>query len=535
MRALAKRLAVLASAAMMALPLSLMTACNQTGKVWINEPMTFPLEEEVTLTWWYPFDNTFMPDFNTLSDHPFIQRMKERTNVNIQFSHPTASGLSETKTELMNKLASGNMEDMISHSFFFPDIEGNTIDTLEEEEVYLRLNDYVDVQMPNFNAMRQKYAIIDKCTVTQQGNIFYIPTLTGVGTNDKRPNTSGLVIRKDMLDELQLAVPETIDEWYNVLTKLKVSLGVETPLAAGSMIFAPSMPNDVFITCYNQMYELYLDDEGKVRYGAIEEGVYEYVKMMHQWVAEDIARQVDVTNEERAGDEVAAWAGGIDDILERKKIAQNPDYELVAAPDPVLNKGDKIVYRANYQPIGNKNNGCVFLSYTCSNPAVACKFLDQFFTEEMYMETSYGIEGEDYVKNEDGSISFTEKITGNPDGIRYGIVQNAFLDSFYHDPDVLINFVYDDEALAAVETWSKATSERNMVVLDSMQLTAEESEALNGLNNFWNIQMGNLKGFISGEKPLTEWDSFVREMQDAGLTDYIAIVQTAWDRFLLGA
>lgn len=40
----------------------------------------------------------------------------------------------------------------------------------------------------------------------------------------------GSIIRKDWLDELGLAVPETLDEWHTVLTAFKEKKGAEAPL-----------------------------------------------------------------------------------------------------------------------------------------------------------------------------------------------------------------------------------------------------------------------------------------------------------------
>ena len=39
----------------------------------------------------------------------------------------------------------------------------------------------------------------------------------------------GGIIRKDWLDELGLAVPETLDEWHTVLTAFKEKKGAEAP------------------------------------------------------------------------------------------------------------------------------------------------------------------------------------------------------------------------------------------------------------------------------------------------------------------
>ena len=48
---------------------------------------------------------------------------------------------------------------------------------------------------------------------------------------------SGPILRKDWLDELGLEVPETIDEWENVLAQFKEKKGATAPLTILSSNF----------------------------------------------------------------------------------------------------------------------------------------------------------------------------------------------------------------------------------------------------------------------------------------------------------
>ena len=528
------RMLALTAAAVMLFTAAMLTGCTGKVPLQVNEPFEFPYKEHVELSWWYGYDDTYFGDaFIKLEDHPFMQRLEQETNVHVEFVQPTATTLDGLRGELEQMIAAGTVTDMVTQGYFGMTLAGSTLDSVIDEEIYLPLNDYIDIQMPNFNAVRDEYGIIDKVIITPQNNIVYIPMISGIETYMSSTKTSGLVIRKDFLDELQMDVPVTVDDWYEVLSAFKVMLGVETPIAVGSMRYAASMSNDVFITCYDQMYEMYLDKEtGKVAYGASKEGVRQYVTMMHQWVSEGLASAIDATAEQRASNAVGAWCGNTDDIMNLKAQATDPDFNLVAAPDPVLKEGDKITYRESYRPIGTHMCNSVYLGYECSQPAIAAKWIDQFFTEEKYMEASYGLEGEDYTLNADGTVTFTEKITGNPNGIRYGIAQNACFDSFWHDPDVIKNYVFTPEAREACDVWSLATNENNMVSLDVLALTTEESDILSTLGNFWAIQMGNLKGFINGTMDLSEWDTHVAQMEDGGIAEYVEVYQSAWERYL---
>ncbi len=526
----AKRIVTVMLAVMLLLSVGLMTGCKKKSVI-STEPLTLPLEDKAELSWWYPWSNTYTPDYETLSDHPFIKRMEERTNISIEFQIPTESGFNMSG-ELTAALAAGEAADMITTAGYAP-ASSNGLDGLVDDGLFWDLTDFISVQMPNFNQFRNEYALIDKCIVTSLGRTVFIPSLTGIGTNYNRPATTGLVIRQDLLTEQQLEVPVTLADWTNVMGKLKTSAGVETPLAIGNLGVAPTMTNDVFVTCYGIMYEFYLDEDGVVQYGAIDEGMKSYVTQMNEWYTAGYINNINATEELKVSDEIAAWPGSVEDISYLKTISPIPNYQLVACPDPVVNKGDVIKHRGSYNPLGNKYTGNVFVTTCCERPDIACKWLDQFFTKEAYKETSYGVEGEDYTDNGDGTVTFTDKIKNTENGIRYGIEQNAFLASLYHDPDVIINYCYDEECQKAIETWSleNPSEHTNLVCTENLQFSQEEQEQAAQLGNFWLTQLGNLRSFITGETPLTEWDSYVAAMHEAGIEEHIAIQQSAWDRF----
>lgn len=534
-RKLCLRALSLVSALLLIFSLCLLCSCNGKKKPIGEQPVELPLKEERTISYWICFDNTYMPDYESYGDHPFFQRLKEKTNIKIDFVVPSVESISigNLRSEWMTRIAADDTTDMVSHFWFVPDIAtGSTIDSFAEEELYYELSDYVSMQMPNFNKLREEFVNIDKLMLTPYNNIMFIPMLTGIeDLNKEAPVTTGLVIRKDFLDELQMDVPVTVDDWYEVLTAFKVKLGIANPMWVGAMSLAPGCVGDAFISCYGQAYELYLDEDGNVRYGAVEEGTYKYAEMMNKWYAEGLINaDQDMSLADKESDSVGSWGGDINDIANRKSDA-NPNYELVACPYPVLNEGDTINIRSSYMPIGNREINNIYVCQSYDDPGLACKWIDQLFSEESYNEASYGVKGEDYNVDADGNITFTDKVLKHADGPMYGVSQYCYLGSMWADRDVLVNYVYGDNVKAAVETWSNATSERNMIRSTSVQFTAEEADQLAGLANFWFSQFA-IRDMIKGTRDLSEWDDFVSSMREGGLDEYIAIYQSGWDRYL---
>lgn len=68
---------------------------------------------------------------------------------------------------------------------------------------------------------------IDKSVKTDDGSYYVYPFIRG----DKSLTAyQGLYIRQDWLSELGLSMPETIDEWTNVLIAVQRKKGCEDPV-----------------------------------------------------------------------------------------------------------------------------------------------------------------------------------------------------------------------------------------------------------------------------------------------------------------
>ena len=100
----------------------------------------------------------------------------------------------------------------------------------------------------------------------------------------------------------------------------------------------------------------------------------------------------------------------------------------------------------------------------------------------------------------------------------------------------MINYGYTPEAKAACDIWSLSTREHSMVASDVLALTEEEAavvDELTGAGQFFFAQF-DIKNFITGSKPLDEWDAYVAGMNEMGLDELIETYQIAYDRYLAG-
>ena len=528
-----KRLGYFALAAVSMLILIFSTACEQNDMITCGgcgPRIEFPINDEVTLTWWYDYDNTYYNgDFTRLEDHPFMKEMYQRTNVTVSIMEPTSA---DPKTELEMLMASGDMPDMVTHSGYTPEHCGRNIDALAQNEVYQALNDYIFRQMRNFMLLKDEHPVVDALIVTQQNNIMFIPKLKHLTDYENKKQTEGLVLRKDILDLVNCDVPTTVAEWETVLRAFK-ALSVTNPLAL-DFNEQGAFEQDVFLSAYGVKVGAYIDSEtGNVTCGAVSDKLYEYITLMNRWISDGLlVTDVKLTEEAKLEEKtVGAWFSSADEMTVLTASALTEDYELVGAPDPVLNKGEKISMRGSFAPVGTAEYDSVFISALCENGPLACRWLDEFFTEEMYERTSYGIEGIDYLENADGVITFTEKITQNRNGVCYGIAQNAFLESFYCDSNVMIDYGYNGNAKIAVEEWSESSSEYSFFDLGGITYTEEEMKYLSKTANSEVRAARTVKNMILGTEPLENWQTYCEIVREDAET-YTAVMQSVWDRYI---
>src|SRR5690606_22694367 len=176
--------------------------------------------DPVTLTYWSGLNAFAARSLKEYGESLFYQELEKRTNVQVKFEHPAVGSEAEQFNLL---IASGKLPDVIEYNFTtYPGGPEKAI----SDKVIIPLNDIIEQHAPNFKAYLDANPEMKKEISTDNGTIYAFPAL-GTGNSNV---SSGLVLRKDWLDELGLGIPETIEEWTNVLTQFKEKKGAKTPL-----------------------------------------------------------------------------------------------------------------------------------------------------------------------------------------------------------------------------------------------------------------------------------------------------------------
>lgn len=490
---------------------------------------TAPAAGPVQLTYWVGLPADAARSLKNYGESLMYQELEKRTGVKISFQHP-AAGSEKEQFNLM--IASGKLPDVIESNFVnYPGGPEKAI----ADKVLIPLNDIIDKYAPNLKAYLDKNPAIRKDISTDSGLIYAFPGI-GVGNTNV---SSGLVLRKDWLTELNLAVPETIEEWTQVLRQFKEKKGVKTPL---TMVMS-DFNADRFTGAYG-IADAFFQDGGKAKFGPYEPAYKDYLAQMNAWYKEGLldpdfgtqdakSKDAKITNG-TAGAYAGYIGGGIGKYLPAAQGA-NPAYDLVGAQHPVLKKGDQPkIFLAAYSYRGDGSAG---ITPANKNPEATAKWLDYFYSEEGNMLKSFGVEGVTYTMV-NGQPKYTDLIMKNPDKLSVGEAMSKYLrvsqpapgfvgDDRYYDQ--YYSYEQQKQASAVYNKYYENVTKTRMPQVSQTPDEAQELASIMAEIDTYKSEM--FLKFIMGAEPLTNFDKYRDQLKKLGVEHAVALKQAALDRY----
>ena len=484
------------------------------------------VDEPVTLTYFNADDTNAAIITKDWNDNEFYKEMEKRTGVHLEFETVSSADY-QTNFNLM--IASGNLADLIyvGASYY---AEG--VDAAIDDGYFLDLTDKVDQYMPNYQAIRKSDINYELLSTTDSGRLGAVYELR----QSKQGPWLGLWMRQDWLDDLNMEVPETFDQWHDVLTAFKEEKGASAPL-----ILNFSGSDGEFGTMSAGLGVLnnwQLDETGKVNFGPYMDEWKEYVTIMNRWYKEGLIDPDFMATDERTADmaKVVTGATGAFAALYTmpslyESSSEDPNMNLVPVNPPVKNEGDEIHIRLR----DSYTSGNTAISADCENWEVALRWLDYLYTEEGALLANYGIEGDTFEFDESGKPVFTDKILNNENG--WTMAQTV---SSYLCPSAgIANWSDWTRDLAGVPekdqecytVWSEASDDWR---LPTISLTQEDpTERAPPYADISTCVRENAAKFISGALDIEEnWDAYIAELETSGIERAIEITQAAYDRYM---
>lgn len=481
-------------------------------------------KSENGLTYWMSLHPTTASQYLDFGETKFAQELEKRTGVEIQYIHPP-NGQSAEKFNIM--MAQSELPDIIEASWDgYPGGMGNAI----KQNKVIDISKHLD-KAPNLKKYLDEHPDVAKLVKTDDGEIIGFPLIRG----DKYLLTSaGLMLRKDWLDELGLEVPETIDEWETVLRAFKEKKNCEAPL---SFVLNSFINYGPFVGAYGVNADTYIDN-GKVVYGPAEPEFKEFLTLMNKWFNEGLLDSAIATQDGKgvsanilsgnSGATINAVGGGMGVYL---AAATEEGYDLVAAPYPVLNKGETPEFGQVSLPVSG-----IFaaISTSCKDIDTAIKYLDYAYSEEGHLLYNFGIEGESY-EMIDGYPTYTETITNNSEGKTMVEAMATYVRSFSGAPYVqdrryMEQYAATPQQKNAIEVWGATNGAEHLLPNIYPENLTELAKMQTAVKTYYQEMLAK---FIMGVEPLDNFDKYVEELNARGLQEILKLQQAAYEKYLV--
>ena len=484
--------------------------------------------EKTTFSAWWPMGaSQFLTTFN---DAAAIQEMENRTNIHIDYFHPSTS---EMTAAFPLMVAAGDYTDMV----FYAGLYTGGGDKAISDGVFIRLNELIDEYAPNYNFIRNYTEDGRKMTITSSGTLWSFYNVCYMNM----PGYMGLNMRKDFMERCGLTErPVTIDDWDHYLDVM--FHGIDE--AEYALAIPPSgvTRHSAFTSAWGIGSDWYQKD-GKALYGPAQPEFRNYVQLMHDWYEKGYIRSDffgvapdnynwDITWEEYGKGKCVAADGS---NCFGGMLAQygNEDAYGIAIRQPVLQKGDEIHIRYD-QGVVNKgvsNAEQLAITTACKNPELLVSWVDYRYTYDGYLLTYYGIEGYTYQKIDNYKIALTTLITEDPDvsGFQamgkyiptYGAVLGEYTYGWcFIDP------AYPEEIMV----WAEDKCDQNYP--DIEMLNAEDAGEYAAIyNDVKTYVEETIPKYIIGQLSMDKFDDYYKTLSTMNLDRAVAIKQAALDDY----
>ncbi|PZE22355.1 extracellular solute-binding protein [Paenibacillus xerothermodurans] len=496
-------------------------------------PTTYPIKTDQTLTYWLGFPTSLAGIKATHQDIPFYQELQKRTGVPLKFIAPPAN---QAKEALNVMMASGDLPDMIEYTFR-TEFPGGPEKAIKDGYI-LKLNDLIDKHAPNLKKYLKEHPEIDKMIKTDNGSYYAFPFIRG---DASLMVFQGPIVRKDWLDELGLPVPTTIDEWTAALTAFKEKKGAAAPITFNSK---PRVLNDfnsgAFVGAFGVTRNFYLDDD-EIKFGPAEPGYKEFLRLFSQWYKDGLldkniatvdSKAMDANMASGASGATVGNAGGGIGKWQPLMQAKDPKAMLVAAPYPVLKKGDIAPFGQRDLAFGT--NGMVAITGSSKNPELAVRMLDYGYGEEGHMLYNFGVEDVSY-KMENGYPKYTDLIMKNPDKLAVSQAMTLHFRSNYNGPFIqdkryIEQYLEMPNQREAVAIWEKTDMIKHELppITPTPEESSEFAKIMTDVNTL--VDEMTLK-IILGAEPVDSFEQYMEKMKSLKIDRAIEIQTAALDRY----
>ena len=468
------------------------------------------------------------PNYSLKNEWLFWSELTKRTNVKLE---PVAVPLSDYNQKRGLLIGAGDAPLVIPKTYHPAE------EAFVSSGAILPVSDYLDL-MPNFKDKVAKWKLEPELGTLRQadGKFYLLP-----GVHEVPWTEYSIAIRTDILDKLGLKAPTTWDELYTVLTAMKKAHPDLYPFSdryKGDGLLSIVAPSYGTKAGWGYQHTSWDPTTGRYVYTGAMPQYKQMVEYLNKLVTEKLLDPESFTqNDDQAKQKLANGKSFVistnaQELVNtyRPDLAKTiPDATIVKLPLPAGPAGD-------VNPGSRLENGIMISSKAKYNKnfVAMMQFVDWlWYSDEGQQFAKWGVEGVTYTRDASGPhlASDVDMVRLNPSASKhlqkdFGFSNGVFT---YGGSRELVQSFFSGEE----KEIQKAMATRKQAPIDPPKpFTDQEREQA----TLWEAALKDhvtrtTLTFILGQRPLSEWDGYVKELEGKNMTQYTDLVNRAYDRY----
>ena len=474
----------------------------------VDEPLTYEI--------YYPMGARLLAE--KPEDHLAWIELEKASNIKIEF-------IDAPSIDIDLLVASGDLPDMI----WFGCSPAQSAE-LGMAGVFAPLDDLIDANAPNLKYYLDNYPLLKGCMVAPDGKNYCLPKIMM-----DYPAWGGWFMREDWLDEVGGQVPDTTDDFYELLKAFKERDPDCYPLIGDPENIAwnwgpPIGPN------YG--VNLFFVNEGRIEFGPLDPRWIEGAEFVRKLYTEELVPP-DYASLRGKGSKATNFAAGVSGVTwgwfshigaVGLALMTETGSDVKAFIPPKGPYGDR-----EYYSIGgmlHSNSAAIFSD--CPNKAELMQYIDFHFSHSGALLHHWGLEGVHY-DVVDGHpqwaaahLKMLEEMGLTTDEYQAGYVY-CIGGPEVQDADASKALIQTPGGKDAADVWNRISFKGRV---PEGILTREESDVIRGVMTDVNTLIHESTAeYITGAKPLAEHDQLMQTAESAGIEKAQAAYQAMLDRY----
>lgn len=471
---------------------------NKTGFPIVDKPITLTIFADRS------------PANGPYKDMSMFQAYEKMTNINLKFDDVPQASFDEKKSL---ELASKNLPDIFYKAKITPleAVKYGSSGTL------IPLEGLIKKYAPNIQAIFDQYPEVKQSITAPDGHIYAMSNVVTL----LAARTVKLWLNKDMIQGVNMEVPTTTDELYNVLKAFKAKYPNNTPLVTRTVGELVNVFSGAWGLDHQLGYNINIDNN-KVHIWSGDDKYKEELMYLHKLYQDNLIDHQIVT--QTAAQYVAKMRSGKVGLFTNQATDAFPKladkYEGIA---PF--KGPEGDQKYLAQPI-TRDFGAFAITATNKNPEASIRWLDYFFSDKGSIFFRYGVEGQTFHFDSNGVPVYEDSVLKDPKGIG----------SMTPWPGGGSPQWVNDKDATAINTPETAEASKKLEPYVPKKVYPDPIFDANTANQVNDIRTDldsyvnqSTAKFITGDLSFDNWDKYVSQLKKIGIDKLEKLYQKAYD------